>query len=151
MHDAKLQSLKTTALFNSLSEKHLGLVANVAERVLVKSGTRLVRQGAIATHMSVVVEGSATAYVDDEAVAELRAGDAIGEFAMVDDLRASATVIADTDMIVWHIGQRPFMAVWHKNPNMSEELLEGIVARVRRSSIALADSVRSLDIDLAEM
>lgn len=148
MNKAKLQALRRTAIFCSLAPEHLELVQRVTDRVLVPQGTRLARQGAIATHMSIIVEGTASVFLDDEFVASLGANDMIGEFAMVDDFCASATVIADTEMIIWHIGRRGFTPVWAQNPEMSAAMLEGVVSKLRDANLTVADALQINSINL---
>lgn len=148
MYDGKLQALKNTAIFGSLSDKHLEMIGRVTDRVRVKQGTKLVFQGAVATHMSVIITGTATVFVDDQEVATLGPGESIGEFAMIDDRRTSAMVIADTDMTLWHIARRGFIPVWEKNPDISTAMLEGIVSKLRDTNLVLADALRAVDVDL---
>ena len=109
MSDQKLQALTNAPLFAGLAPKHLEMVGRITDWVSVKAGTTLMFQDLVATHMSIIIDGSASVMINGTEVAVLRAGDIIGELSMVDNKPASASVITSEASTVWHIAQAGFI------------------------------------------
>jgi CRP-like cAMP-binding protein len=69
--------------------------------VRVPAGQLLVRQGARNRQFVLVQEGTLRVTKDDQQVAELGAGDFVGELSLLGDGTATATVTTVTDAVVW--------------------------------------------------
>ena len=129
--DDKLEALAATDLFARLGKKELEAIAKVTDRVTVHDGRMLVHQGQVTTHMSIIIEGTATVTVDDEEVATLGPGEVVGELSMVDGERASATVTATGDCTIWLIARAGFLPVFENHPEMAVSMLHAVVERLR--------------------
>lgn len=143
LRDQKLEALSNTPLFSTLTAKHLDLIARVTDRVDVKAGTTLMYQGNIATHMSVLIDGTASVVIDGTEVAVLGPGDIVGELSMVDDRPASATVTINEASTVWLIARAGFIPVWDDNPEMANAMLRSVVTKLRNTNVAAYSTARS--------
>jgi CRP-like cAMP-binding protein len=66
-----------------------------------------------------------------ERVATLGPGDYFGELALLDHGPRSATVIAETDMRLFVLGQREFAGLVETVPGLAAKLLPGLAHRLR--------------------
>lgn len=129
--DDKIAALSNTSIFSGLSNKHLALIGRVTDRVAFDSGSVMIHQDQVTTHMAIFIDGAAEVTVDGNHVADVGAGDVVGELSMVDGERASATVTVTERANVWYIGRTGFIPVWEKNPDMSTPMLLAVVAKLR--------------------
>jgi CRP/FNR family cyclic AMP-dependent transcriptional regulator len=132
----KLRALSNTPLFAGLTGKHLDMMGRITDRVPVDTGTTLMLQGRVATHMSIIIDGSASVMINGTEVAVLRAGDIIGELSMVDNKPASASVVTREASTVWHIARAGFIPLWENNPEMANPILASVVAKLRETNTA---------------
>ena len=134
MKDAKLEALKETSLFADFSKKHLELIGQVTDRVRLDAGRVLIREGTVPNEMAILVSGKAVVEAGGQTLAQLGPGDVVGELALVDNQRASATVTITDDAEVWLVGHAGFKPIWEKNPDISTELLRAVVGRLRATN-----------------
>ena len=134
MSDQKLKALKATALFGSCTDKQLELVGRVTDRAHMPAGRVIVGQNTVPAHMVILITGKAVVEADGVELAELGPGDVVGELALIDNERASATVTTTEDSTVWVIGHAGFKPVWDENPEMSKPLLQAVVQRLRAAN-----------------
>lgn len=81
--------------------------------VRVPAGRVLVREGARNRQFVLVQEGSLQVRRHGEPVAELGAGDFVGELSLLGDGTATATVTTTTDAVVWVSTSAEFDGVLH--------------------------------------
>jgi len=81
--------------------------------VPVRAGQVLVRQGARNRQFVLVQEGTLSVAKDGRQVAELGAGDFVGELSLLGDGTATATVTTVTDAVVWVSTSAEFDGVLH--------------------------------------
>ena len=81
--------------------------------VRVRAGQVLVREGARNRQFVLVQEGTLSVARDGRQVAELGAGDFVGELSLLGDGTATATVTTVTDAVVWVSTSAEFDGVLH--------------------------------------
>ena len=91
-------ALAHTRLFSLCSTRELRKVAKVAKIRTIAKGTRLMTEGEDGDTMFVIVAGVARVSRNGRKVAQLGAGDAVGELALLGRAKRNATVDADTDL-----------------------------------------------------
>jgi CRP-like cAMP-binding protein len=109
--------LRSTPLFESLTESQRERVAELMTEQEVDLGTVVARQGDFAYHLFIVVEGTAAVTVDGELVTSLKPGDTFGEIGVLDRGRRTANVVAASPMRLLT------MTVWDFN-ELTEEFPE---------------------------
>jgi len=126
-----LESLAAIPLFSSLSKKDLQKIAKATNEVTRPSGTVLVDQGDLGREAFFIVEGTATVKRNGRKVSTLGPGDAIGELSLLDHGPRTATVTADTDVVVLVLSSREFSGIIEEVPSVAHKLLGQLSARVR--------------------
>jgi len=90
--------LRSTPLLEKLTDGQRERIAERLTEVDVDLGAVLARQGDMAYHLFVVLEGTAAVTIDGDLVTLLRPGNTFGEIGVVDHGRRTANVVAVSPM-----------------------------------------------------
>lgn len=130
--DDKIQKLGQVPLFSRCSEKELLRLGSIADEVDLAPGTTLCRQGSFGRECFFLVEGEADAFVGEQWVATLKAGDTIGEMALLDREPRSATVVTTTPAKAYVIDGTRFTALIDDVPSITRAILSEMSSRIRQ-------------------
>ena len=108
--------LGKVSFFEGFSDDELDAVASLGERVDVAAETMLIDQGRIGDACYVIVEGSAEVRMGGDFVASLGPGSMVGEMALVEHRPRSASVTAETDMVVVAFDTKDFTKLLEASP-----------------------------------
>ena len=133
----KVELLQKIPLFSRLSQRQLNAVAKHADGIQVRKGAVLAKQGGHGLEAIIIVDGRARVQADGKAIAELTAGDVVGEMSVIDGKPRSATVIAETPMSLLVLHRRDFVSLLETVPGLERKLLVTLCERVRRADQAL--------------
>lgn len=126
--------LKSIPLFASLSKKEQALVARHADQVEVDSGEVLAREGEIGKEFFVIESGSATVTREGAVINQLGPGDFFGEIGLLETLKRTATVTADTPMKLIVMFGPEFTAVEAEIRDLDRCIRSAIAQRMGGSS-----------------
>jgi CRP-like cAMP-binding protein len=119
----RLTRLRELSLFGDLPAADLRHVDALTCEISVPPGTVLIRQGQFGREAFVVASGLADVSVDGWTVARVGAGEPLGEVALLEGTRRSATVTAVTPMNVLVMDPRQFADLM-SNPRIAEHIDE---------------------------
>jgi CRP-like cAMP-binding protein len=128
MDESELQSIP---LFESLARDERRLIAQHADEIDVAQGTELVRQGEFAYEFFVIENGGAEVLRDGEHIADLAAGDFLGEMGIVSKAVRNATVTTTTDSKVIVMTEQAFRSVSRSNPDVASRIQAAVEERCR--------------------
>jgi CRP-like cAMP-binding protein len=128
MDESRLRSI---GLFESLSRDARRAVAQHADELDVSEGTELVRQGDFAYEFFVIEEGSAEVVRDGDRIAELRAGDFLGEMGIVRQVVRNASVVTTSPATVIVMTSQDFRAMQRSNPDCASQIEAAVEERCR--------------------
>jgi CRP-like cAMP-binding protein len=126
----KMELLRSLPAFGARSDRELEDLARLVDEVDVAEGTTLISQGEIGQEAFVIVEGWAAVTVHGEPVAALGPGEFVGEVAMLDHGRRTASVIAKTPMRLLAIGPAAF-ATFVDRPRVGVAMAKELANRLR--------------------
>jgi CRP-like cAMP-binding protein len=126
-------ALQNASLFSLCSRRELELVAKLAKTKYVPPNTKLVTEGETGETMFVLLHGGATVHKNGRKVAELGAGDVVGELALLSRGPRNATVTTNADTEVAVLGRRELYRLIDDVPGVSRKLLESLANRVRET------------------
>lgn len=116
MHEEDLtQVMRRVELFRGLSQEQLQRIANISKREVYQRGQTICVQGSLGDKVYIISRGQVEVVVQDSAgdsypVVYLGTGQVVGEMALIDEGKRSASVIgADEDTIVYSIPNREFI------------------------------------------
>jgi CRP/FNR family cyclic AMP-dependent transcriptional regulator len=122
---------------HSLSQRHLDLVARHADEVSLDAGRVLARQGGLGREFLLIVDGSARVERDGRRIAHLGPGDCFGEMSLIDGRPRSATVVAETPMVLLCVHTRSFGYLLDTVPGLRKKILVTLCQRLRAADAAL--------------
>lgn len=123
-------TLPTIELFSELSKKELKNIAALMTPIQVKMGRVLTKEGDPGREFMIIIEGTATVKRKGRVLARLGPGDFFGELAVVAGVPRTATVVADTDMIIETLNRREFSSLLDESPRIAKKILVGAVRRL---------------------
>ncbi len=135
--DRKVELLSKVSLFSECNAKELSKIAALADEIEVDKGAVLTKEGMPGRECFVVSEGKATARLRGKKLASYAPGDVFGEMSLLDNEPRSATITADSDMVLFVVDSRSFWGLCEEAPQVARKLMKAISQRLRRVEKAL--------------
>jgi hypothetical protein len=107
----EVRLLRAVPIFGSLPAPELEGVARQLVRREVPAGTVVVSQGERGDRWYVVADGRLSVVRDDVPLSSLGRGDSFGEIALVRNVPRTATVLAETDALLYSLDEAAFLFV----------------------------------------
>jgi CRP/FNR family cyclic AMP-dependent transcriptional regulator len=124
-------SLKQIPMFAACTKAELERVTLLANPMDIPAGEVLTREGRSGGEFMVIVDGQATVTRAGTAVRQLGPGDWLGEIALLDGGPRTATVIADSPMVVELIARKDFLDLLREVPTVAIKIAVGLARTVR--------------------
>jgi CRP/FNR family transcriptional regulator, cyclic AMP receptor protein len=128
--NAKIDLLKGVPLFAGCSKAELEALAVTADELDVREGTILTREGKPGREFFVLIEGTVDVSRDGTKIAELGAGDWLGEIALLTESPRTATATATTPARILVVTDRAFRNVVEKMPSIALKVLATVAERL---------------------
>jgi cAMP-dependent protein kinase regulator len=123
-------ALKKNFVFTSLSEQQLKTILYAFERVKFSSGKEIIKQGEEGDYFYVIRQGKIHYEVDGLVMGRAGAGQSFGELALLYASPRAASVISDSDCVLYRVDQTTFRYIMQTQRELTEKekraLLEGI-------------------------
>jgi CRP-like cAMP-binding protein len=130
-------ALQSVPLFSGLTKKEIGLVAGAAKEVTAEAGDVLAKEGEHGIGFFLIVEGTARVVVNGRTRRRLQKGETFGEIALLDGGPRTASVIAETDIVLLGITAWAFKGLLTEYPSITIKLLEEVASRLRSTSASV--------------
>ena len=124
--------LRDVPLFRELSTHELERIAGWADEVELAEGTHLLDEGRFPHEFFVILDGNVDVVHDDTQVATLGRGDFLGEIAIIEGLRRTATVVAATPVRAAVMHERDFREMCGELPVVEERIRGAIRERLNQ-------------------
>ena len=134
----KAERLKEVPLFSGLNDRQLGRLAREVDEVEVPKGRVIARQGESGREFLLILQGSAVVERDGKKMAKLGPGDFFGEMSLLDGKPRSASVAAETDLVLLVMHSRSFAGVLAEIPALQKRLLVKLSERLRAADEMVA-------------
>jgi CRP-like cAMP-binding protein len=146
MNDTIRESLKNILLFNGLSEQELD---TLGQKVLEHSHALndvVIRQGATGDSLFLIVEGRVKVVSEKAQGGELilnqcGPGETIGEMALFDQGKRSATIIATEPTRTLELKSHDFLDLLHQHPEFAIAIIRSSTARMRFTTTYLEKAI----------
>lgn len=138
------RTLADNRLLCALSAEELAILAEHLEVVSYPANTTVIRQDDDDRDMYIVVEGRARVLRDQVDLGPIERSEHFGELALVDGAPRSASVVADTDLLVARLDLERYGALAAHHPALALRLAHAIIG-------GLAVLVRGLTEDIAAL
>ena len=131
--DAHIEQLGKVPMFSGASRKELGLVAQAGDEIQIPAGQVLMEEGRQGHEFFLILEGDAVVKRRGKKVANLGPGQYFGELALLHRGPRSATVTAESDLVVLVLAQREFSGVLDAVPALGRTMLASMARRLREA------------------
>jgi CRP/FNR family transcriptional regulator, cyclic AMP receptor protein len=139
----KIDRLRRTEPFKACTPKQLEFISRRTTECHAPAGAKLAGEGVPGREFFVILEGSATVFVGHRAVATLRAGDCFGEVALLDLGTRTATVVANSDLLLAVSSAQEFSEMLAEIPSVARKMLTAVSSRLRAAHESLLRSLES--------
>jgi CRP/FNR family cyclic AMP-dependent transcriptional regulator len=126
----KLELIAKVPLFAGLSKAELAKVAAIADEIDLPEGKVLTRQGERGREFFVLLDGEAEVRRNGRKLATRRAGEFVGEIALVSDRPRTATVTATKPVSALVIRDVDFRTLINRTPQIALKVLEAFADRL---------------------
>jgi CRP/FNR family cyclic AMP-dependent transcriptional regulator len=123
--------LRDVPLFAKLPTPALERIAHWCDEIEVPEGAHLLDEGRFPHEFFVVLDGNVDVVHDREHVATLGKGDFLGEIAIIEGLRRTASVVASTPVRAAVMHERDFREMCKEQPVVEQRIREAIRDRLR--------------------
>ncbi len=127
----KVIILKTVPLFSTIPDAVLAQLAAIVIEERYTPGQTIIRKGDEGRSMYVIVTGTARAHDEQITFNSLSDRDVFGEMAALDPEPRSASITAETDMVVFRLDRAPFYEVMGDYPDISRAVIITLIERLR--------------------
>ncbi len=125
-----IERLSNIELFSELTNKEIKKVASYMTTMDVRQGRDLTVQGTVGREFMIIAEGEASVRRNGRLIATLGPGDFFGELAVIAGVPRTATVSAETEMVVETLNRREFSSLLDESPKLARKILVGAVKRL---------------------
>ena len=129
--DPKLELLRNVPLFAGCRPGSLEEIARLADEVDVADGYRLIEQGTLGQQFIMIVDGRVRIDRDGQTVARLGPGEFLGEIALIDRGRTTATATTEGPARLLVMSSQAFHSLLDQSPAIRLAVLSAMAARIR--------------------
>ena len=129
-HDSKTAAMAKVPLFSRCSKSELRRIAQIADEVDLRRGRTLTKEGTRGREFFIILDGTAEVRSNTRLLPSLKAGDFLGEIALVTDAPRTATVTATSPVRVLVITERAFRELLRNHPGIQGKILETVASRL---------------------
>jgi CRP-like cAMP-binding protein len=123
------KTLAKIPLFKECTKKELQAVSRIVTPISVKAGKVLTKEGDAGREFMIIASGTATVKRKGRKITTLEAGDFFGELALLANIPRTATVIAETDMVVEALNRAEFATLLDESPSIARKVLSAVAKR----------------------
>jgi CRP-like cAMP-binding protein len=134
--DAKVGALSRAPLFEGLSKKDLKELARLTEDLEMPAGTVLCKEGSLGYEFFVIVEGEVDVRQKGKHIGTRGPGDFVGEIALIENVRRTATVTAKTPLRFFVLTRQSFWGLVDHHPQVERKILTTLARRLLRDGEA---------------
>jgi CRP-like cAMP-binding protein len=128
--DAKVELIRQVPLFAHCSKKELREVAALADEMDFPEGRTLTAEGKTGREFIVLIEGTADVRQRGRRINTLRAGDFLGEIALLSGKPRTATVTTTSPVRALVITEQSFKRLLRRSSPLQMKVLQALVERL---------------------
>jgi CRP-like cAMP-binding protein len=133
--DQKVALLSRVPLLAHCSKSELARIATLSDLVDFRTGEILMAEGKRGAEFFVIVDGSARVSRGGRKLAELNAGDWVGEIALLSDVPRTATVVASSPLQTLVLTRSGLSSLIRDVPSIGTKVLSAVGERLAAQSI----------------
>ncbi|QDU64229.1 Cyclic nucleotide-gated potassium channel [Planctomycetes bacterium Pan216] len=128
----KVLLLKRVELFRDLPGEEVARIAEIAEEIRYPPEAVILEQGSTDDcRLDCIIQGEVLVQVDGRRVSRLHRGDCFGELSLIDSEPRSATIIAETEVVILRLSREIFLNLLEDRFEIARGLIVTLVRRLR--------------------
>jgi len=135
----KVLFLKSVDLFSQIPGEELAQIAEVVREVNFAKGEVIISQGDIGDRLYLIIDGKVKVMVDGRQVAELGERECFGEMSILDAEPRSASVIAESDVVLLELSQEDFYQMINERPEIAQGIIKVLTHRLREANRLISE------------
>ena len=133
------EALRAIPLFRGMSDHSIDIIADIVREATFPPGSSLVQEGDAGDSFMIIRQGTATVDQGGRALRELGPGDFLGEIALIDGGRRTASVSAMDAVDALVIDRAGFERLMNDFPVIRFDLVSALTQRLRARVPELTD------------
>jgi len=129
--EEKIERLREVPFLSVCTTEQLAEIARMVDEVRVLPGYVLAVEGRPGHSFYVIVDGRASVTLGGRSIVSLGPGDFFGEMSILESQPRSATVTAETPMVLYEVHVAAFHEILRRAPEVSTEMLRTLSYRLR--------------------
>jgi CRP/FNR family transcriptional regulator, cyclic AMP receptor protein len=130
-HASIAEHVAQVPMFAACTKRELQTISKLSTQRDVPAGKTLTRQGQPGQEFVIILEGTASATRNGRRVATLGPGDYFGEIALLDPGERTATVVAETPMLIAVVTPNEFGQMIDEVPPLAHKIMRGLARQIR--------------------
>ena len=122
--------LAELSIFSELSSGEIRKIRSLMTKLDIPAGKTFITEGSTVMEAFILVEGQAVVTRDGEKLATLGPGDVVGELAVLAGVPRTASVTAESDLVVEVLNRREFISLLDQEPPVMKSILIGALRRL---------------------
>jgi CRP/FNR family transcriptional regulator, cyclic AMP receptor protein len=127
----KMIILKSIKLFSEVSQNDLLSLATHVNEIEYTRGDMIIKEGDLGTSMYIIVNGEVDVIVGEKKVTTLGEKELFGELAALDPEPRSATIVANTDILLFKINSNVIYDLISTYQNVARSIIGILCKRLR--------------------
>lgn len=123
--------LSQIEIFKGLNKKEIALISKLMTALTIAAGKEFIKEGASGREAFIVISGTASVWRHGKLIASVGPGAVIGEMAVITNTPRTATVRAETDMVVEVLNRGAFLQLLDESPALTRKLLTATITRLQ--------------------
>ena len=133
-----ISPLASFEFFSGLSKAELKKVEGLMTEIRLAEGKTLMKEGASGREAMIIVSGTACIRRGGRPIATVGPGDILGEMALLANQNRTATVTAESDLVVEVLNRREFLQLLDEVPAIAKKMLITAIGRLNQLEPSLA-------------
>ncbi len=129
--------LSQIEIFKGLSKKEIALISKLMTAITIKSGKEFITEGASGREAFIIISGTASVWRHGKLITSVGPGAVIGEMAVITNSPRTASVRAETEMVVEVLNRGAFLQLLDESPALTRKLLTATIQRLQQLEPAL--------------
>ena len=131
-------TIASLELFAGLSKAELKKVEGLMTEIRLSAGKELMKEGSPGREAMIITSGTACIRRGGRAIATVGPGDILGEMALLANQNRTATVTAESDLVVEVLNRREFLQLLDEVPTIAKKMLVTAIGRLNQLEPSLA-------------
>ena len=130
--DTRVERLRQIPLFQGCNKPTLEDIARLVDEVDLPDGYTLIREGAFGEQFILIIDGRVRIERGGQAIRTMGPGEFLGEIALIDKGRTTATATTEGPARLFIVGHPAFHSLLEQSPTVRIEIMSALANRVRQ-------------------